>query len=138
MTVIISPSGREGSAASGETNPVLIWVGISQNVKFMLNGEQLTTPSPQGEQPSGPPDTRSKGYRKGGSQSITNIRLRAERIAIDLGESLEITEADIRFILVCRAIGYGNMENLLIQDGSPRKAVSIVQNFDFSRDVQIG
>lgn len=77
-------------------------------------------------------------YERESISVIESISKKATRLAEDLGvENFELREQDLKFIMACRAVGWGNIEKVVIEGGLPVKAVNVVQSFNFGKDIVI-
>ena len=69
---------------------------------------------------------------------IENLSLKAQRIAEDLNVEIgEQTEADVRWIVYCRAVKFAKCE-VVIKDGCPTNVVRTIQSVDLLKDIPLG
>lgn len=51
--------------------------------------------------------------------------------------NITLTLADVRFIHLCRLVGYGSITSLTVHDGTPARADRTVTNFDFRKELAV-
>jgi len=71
-------------------------------------------------------------------QLVRSVRENASKLAQSMGvDDFEIAVEDIRFLVLCRSIGFGDIEQLSIQHGRPSVAKRCVERYDFKRDLRV-
>jgi hypothetical protein len=71
-------------------------------------------------------------------QRLVDLRAKAKNLALEITNGnveLDLSPEDVRFLIMCRTIGFGTVHVLSIHEGKPQSALRVEEKIMFNRDV---
>lgn len=71
-------------------------------------------------------------------QTLSNVQKKANELAASIlkcDTDFELYPEDIRFILTCRALGYGTISELSVHEGRPQVAKRVEERLRFNQEI---